>query len=82
MQFIPAKFAWFLKQGELREKPAEALLNLAETYREEHEIALYRFSAAMLPVTILLLGAMIGFCVIALYMPLFEIPMILFRMER
>lgn len=82
MPFLPAKFSWFVKQGEILEQPGETLLNLAEMYREEHEISLFRLSSILLPIVILLIGAMVAFCVIALYLPLFNIPTVLFEMQR
>ena len=49
------------------------LLKVADTYDEEVDVAVEGLTRLMEPITVVLLGGVIGFIVIALFMPLVEL---------
>jgi type IV pilus assembly protein PilC len=76
---IPARYLWMVSRGVKRERPGETLVGLADGCRRDFESFLFGLTSTVFPLLVVLLGAMVLFCVVALYEPLFNIPRIVGR---
>jgi type IV pilus assembly protein PilC len=67
------RFCWLVGAGEARGDVETALLTLAETYEREAALREQVLSSTLEPIFILALGAIIGFIVTAIYLPIFTL---------
>jgi len=71
--YFPHSYLWFLANGEARGQVPETLLELSETYEQEVSTRDESMIHMIAPFAILGLGFIIGFIVVALYLPIFTL---------
>lgn len=69
---IPAAVSHAARTGERTDTLAAVLQESARYLEQDAEKTYDRFLVLLYPVTILVLGAIVGFCAIAMYMPIFQ----------
>jgi len=73
---LPGMIVYMTSIGEKSGKLPEMLLKVADTYETEFNTSVERGLALMEPVLILLMGAAVGFIVLAILLPIFELNQI------
>ena len=63
--------------GEISGSVEEQLINIADAYDEEIEILTRSLTSLLEPVVLLFMGVVVGFIVLALLLPIFEINQML-----
>jgi type II secretory pathway component PulF len=76
---IPPRFVWYVRQGVMSEQPEQTLLAISEGYLSDHRRRMYVLGSWLFPITMAALGVIVLFTVVALYLPLFNIPKIVGR---
>lgn len=71
---MPREYVWYLNAGLKRETPELTLLTVSSKYRDDYELASYQLGAIMLPATLVIIGAICAWFLVAMYLPLFNIP--------
>lgn len=71
--YFPHSYLWFLANGEARGQVEETLLDLSETYEQEVSTRDDALIHLITPVAILALGLVVGFIIVALYLPIFTL---------
>ena len=69
---VPALISHTVRTGVRSGTIAEALHESARFMETDAEKAYDRFVVLLYPVTIIILGSLVGFCVVAMYMPIFQ----------
>jgi len=75
-KLLPGMIVYMTSIGEKSGQLPEMLLKVAESYEREFNTSVERGLALMEPVLILLMGAAVGFIVIAILLPIFELNQI------
>jgi len=71
--YFPHSYLWFLANGEARGQVAETLLDLSDTYEQQVSTRDEAMIHLITPMAILALGGVVGFVIIALYLPIFTL---------
>ncbi len=74
---FPPSMIWMLSIGEKRGKLDGYLLHNAEMYHERLEGSLRRIEIVVAPITILVLGVLVFFIIISLFLPLIQLGMLI-----
>ena len=69
---IPAQFGQLIAVGEKTGNLEEMFTSIANYYQEEFDNAVQTLSTAIEPIMIVLIGTLIGFLLLAMYMPIFN----------
>lgn len=72
MNFFPSMVDSMMKIGEESGALDKMMAKTADFYEEEVDIALQRLTAMIEPLMILIMGALVGFIVVAMIMPMFD----------
>ncbi|TRZ48626.1 hypothetical protein D4S03_09460, partial [bacterium] len=72
-RLVPALVSHTVRAGERSATLAEALHESARFMEQDAEGSYNRIILLLYPVTMILLGLVVGFCIIAVYMPIFQI---------
>ena len=71
--YFPHSYLWFLANGEARGQVPETLLDLSKTYEQEVSTRDEAMIHLIMPMAIIALGFVIGFIIVALYLPIFTL---------
>lgn len=74
-RIFPHTLVWMLSVGEQRGKLDESLLRLAGLYSEGVDRTLRRIEIALVPLCIVGVGLIVGFIIVALFLPLIQMAM-------
>ena len=69
---FPAQFGQLIAVGEKTGNLEEMFISIANYYQEEFDNAVKTLSTAIEPIMIVLIGTLIGFLLLAMYMPIFN----------
>jgi type IV pilus assembly protein PilC len=72
-KIIPTTFSQLVLVGEQTGNMSEMLVTISEYYEEEFDDAVDKFSQMMEPIMIVFLGGLIGFILVAMYLPIFKL---------
>lgn len=72
-KIIPITFSQLVLVGEQTGNMSEMLTTISEYYEEEFDDAVDKFSQMMEPIMIVFLGGVIGFILVAMYLPIFKL---------
>lgn len=72
-KIIPTTFSQLVLVGEQTGNMSEMLTTISEYYEEEFDDAVDKFSQMMEPIMIVFLGGVIGFILVAMYLPIFKL---------
>src|SRR5206468_4170183 len=70
---ISPSVAESLRSGECSGQTAALLLNLADFLDEENEVVIKSLSSVMEPLILIVLGGLIGFIAVSMFLPLFDL---------
>jgi type IV pilus assembly protein PilC len=71
-EIIPSTFAQMIKVGEETGNMEEMFESISGYYQEELDSAVQRLTSMLEPIMIVFMGATIGFIIIAMYLPIFQ----------
>lgn len=71
-EIIPATFAQMVKVGEETGNMEEMFESISRYYQEELDAAVQHLTSMLEPIMIVFMGATIGFIIIAMYLPIFQ----------
>ena len=71
-KIIPSTFGQMTKVGEETGNMEEMFESISGYYQEELDNAVQRLTAMLEPIMIVFMGGTIGFIIIAMYMPIFQ----------
>lgn len=74
---FPPDFVYMVAVGEKGGSLPSSLATLAEIYWEEAEEDLSRFSSAVEPIMVVLLGGAVGFVILSVVLPIFEVSQLI-----
>ncbi len=77
--FFPETFVWKLAFGEQKGDLIATVEELAKYYESEAEVALSRSGALLGPILVCLVGLFVGFCYLAIILPIFKMSEMLRR---
>ena len=69
---FPPQFGQLIAVGEKTGNLEEMFISIANYYQEEFDNAVKTLSTAIEPIMIVVIGALIGFLLLAMYMPIFN----------
>ncbi len=72
-KIFPPTFHQMLAVGEETGKMEEMFASTAQYYEEEFDMAVDRLTEALEPIMIIFMGITVGFIIVAMYMPIFQI---------